>query len=50
MTAVFFVILVGIEQAPGDDTGVIDWTGLGLITLALGILMSISRARRLMQT
>ena len=40
VTAVFFVILVGIEQAPGDDTGGgIDWTGLGLITLALGILM-----------
>ena len=40
VTAVFFVILVGIEQAPGDDTGGgIDWTGLGLITVALGVLM-----------
>ena len=40
VTAVFFVILVGIEQAPGDDTGGgIDWTGLGLITLALSVLM-----------
>ena len=39
VTAVFFVILVGIEQTPGDDTGGIDWTGLGLITVALGILM-----------
>ena len=29
VTAVFFVILVGIEQVPGDDTGGIDWTGLG---------------------
>lgn len=40
VTAVFFVILVGIEQAPGDDTGGgIDWAGLGLVTLALGVLM-----------
>ena len=26
VTAVFFVILFGIEQVPGDDTGGIDWT------------------------
>lgn len=40
VTAVFFVILVGIEQAPGDDSGGgIDWAGLGLVTLALGVLM-----------
>ena len=39
VTAVFFVILVGIEQAPGDDSGGIDWAGLGLITVALGVLM-----------
>ncbi|WP_374457065.1 MFS transporter [Nocardioides sp.] len=39
VTAVFFVILFGIEQAPGDDTGGIDWTGLALITVALGVLM-----------
>ena len=39
VTAVFFVILVGVEQAPGDDTGGIDWTGLALITVALGVLM-----------
>ncbi|RYB94393.1 MFS transporter [Nocardioides oleivorans] len=40
VTAVFFVILVGIEQAPGDDTGGgIDWAGLGLVTVALGVLM-----------
>jgi MFS family permease len=40
VTAVFFVILVGIEQAPGEDAGGgIDWTGLGLITVALGVLM-----------
>ena len=40
VTAVFFVILVGIEQAPGEDSGGgIDWAGLGLVTLALGVLM-----------
>lgn len=40
VTAVFFVILAGIEQAPGEDSGGgIDWAGLGLITLALGVLM-----------
>ncbi|CUR58061.1 putative membrane transport protein [metagenome] len=39
VTAVFFVILVGIEQAPGDDTGGIDWAGLALVTVALGVLM-----------
>jgi MFS family permease len=40
VTAVFVVILVGIESAPGDDTGgSIDWTGLALVTLALGVLM-----------
>ena len=40
VTAVFFVILVGIEQAPGDDAGgSIDWTGLALVTVALGVLM-----------
>jgi MFS family permease len=39
VTAVFFVILFGIEPAPGDDTGGIDWTGLALVTVALGVLM-----------
>ncbi|PKH37836.1 Major Facilitator Superfamily protein [Nocardioides alpinus] len=40
VTAVFFVILAGIEQAPGEDSGGgIDWTGLGLVTVALGVLM-----------
>ncbi|MCW2739378.1 MFS transporter [Nocardioides sp.] len=40
VTAVFFVILAGIEQAPGEDSGGgIDWTGLALITVALGVLM-----------
>jgi MFS family permease len=40
VTAVFFVILVGIERAPGDDAGgSIDWTGLALVTVSLGVLM-----------
>ncbi len=40
VTAVFFVILFGIEQVPGEDSGGgIDWTGLALVTLALGVLM-----------
>ena len=39
VTAVFFVILVGIEQVPGEDHGGIDWTGLALVTVALGVLM-----------
>ncbi len=40
VTGVFFVIAVGIEQAPGDDAGGrIDWPGLALVTLALGVLM-----------
>ncbi|WP_235997127.1 MFS transporter [Aestuariimicrobium ganziense] len=41
VTAVFFVILVGIEQTPGDDAdGRLDWGGLGLVTLSLGLLMA----------
>ncbi|GEP39703.1 hypothetical protein NPS01_33660 [Nocardioides psychrotolerans] len=40
VTAVFFVILVGVENSPGEATGGIDWTGLGLITLALGLVMA----------
>ncbi|KRE93901.1 transporter [Nocardioides sp. Soil774] len=40
VTAVFVVVLVGIEQAPGDDAGgSIDWAGLALVTVALGVLM-----------
>ena len=39
VTAVFFVILAGIEQMPGEAGGGIDWTGLGLISVALGVLM-----------
>lgn len=39
VTAVFFVILFGIEDAPGDATGGFDWTGLFLVTLAVGVVM-----------
>ena len=35
VTAVFFVILFGIEDAPGESTGGIDWVGFGLVTLAI---------------
>jgi hypothetical protein len=39
VTAVFFVIWFGIEDAPGAATGGIDWAGLGLITLVLALVM-----------
>ena len=39
VTAVFFVILAGIEHAPGEDSGGIDWGGLALVTVALLLLM-----------
>jgi MFS family permease len=39
VTAVFFVIWLGIEDAPGDATGGYDWGGLGLVTLAIGLVM-----------
>ncbi len=39
VTAVLFVIWAGIEQVPGEDSGGIDWTGLALVTVALGVLM-----------
>jgi MFS family permease len=40
VTAVFFVVWLGIEDTPGDATGGYDWVGLGLITAALGLVMS----------
>lgn len=41
VTAVFFVILVGIEQAPGDDADArFDWGGLALVSLTLLVLMA----------
>ncbi len=39
VTAVFFVILFGIESAPGDSSGGIDWMGLVLVTVALLLVM-----------
>ena len=40
VTAVFFVILFGVENAAPEGTGGIDWTGLALITVALGLIMA----------
>jgi MFS family permease len=40
VTAVFFVILFGIEDAPGESSGGIDWVGFGLVTLALSLVMA----------
>ena len=39
VTACFAVIWFGIEDAPGVSSGGIDWTGLALITTALGLVM-----------
>ena len=39
VTAVFFVILLGIEDVPGDATGGYDWGGLALVTGAIGLVM-----------
>ncbi len=40
VTAVFFVILLGIEHTPGEATGGIDWTGFALITGSLALVMA----------
>lgn len=40
VTAVLLLIVVGIEDAPGESRGGIDWTGLALVTLAIGVLMA----------
>jgi MFS family permease len=39
VTAVFFVVWFGIEDTPGTTSGGYDWGGLGLITVALGLVM-----------
>jgi MFS family permease len=39
VTACFVLIWFGIEDAPGVSQGGIDWPGLGLVTLALGLVM-----------
>ena len=36
---VFFVIWLGIEDAPGEASGGYDWGGLGLVAVALGLVM-----------
>ncbi|MEO6882190.1 MAG: MFS transporter [Mycobacteriaceae bacterium] len=40
VTAVLVVIALGIRNEPGEGTGGIDWTGLALVTLALGLVMA----------
>lgn len=40
VTLVLVVIWVGVENAPGESRGGIDWGGLGLITLTLGLVMA----------
>ena len=40
VTICFFVILFGIENRPGASTGGMDVTGLGLVTLVLGLIMA----------
>lgn len=40
VTLVLVAIWVGVEDAPGDATGGIDWGGLALITGALGLVMA----------
>ncbi len=39
VTVVWFVVLVGVENRPGESTGGIDWTGLALVTAAIGLVM-----------
>jgi MFS family permease len=40
VTVVLVLVWFGIEDVPGESSGGIDWTGLGLITLALGLVMA----------
>ena len=40
VTLCFFVVLVGIEDRPGVSSGGLDAIGLGLVTLALGLVMA----------
>jgi MFS family permease len=40
VTVCFFVILLGIEDRPDASTGGLDVTGLGLVTLVLGLVMA----------
>ena len=40
VTIVLVLVWLGIEDAPGESSGGIDWTGLALVTLALGLVMA----------
>jgi MFS family permease len=40
VTAVLMLVWFGIEDTPGESSGGIDWTGLALVTLALGLVMA----------
>ncbi|WP_456697418.1 MFS transporter [Aeromicrobium sp. P5_D10] len=40
VTLVLVLICFGIEDTPGESSGGIDWGGLGLITVALGLVMA----------
>ena len=40
VTLVLLVIWFGIEDAPGQAEGGIDWTGLALVTAVLGLVMA----------
>ncbi|KQX75526.1 MFS transporter [Aeromicrobium sp. Root472D3] len=40
LTVVLVAVWFGIEDAPGESSGGIDWTGLALVTLALGLVMA----------
>ena len=40
VTVVLVLILLGIEDVPGEGSGGIDWTGLAWVTGALGLVMA----------
>jgi MFS family permease len=40
VSIVLVLVWVGIEDTPGESSGGIDWTGLALVTLALGLVMA----------
>ncbi|MBI4943337.1 MAG: MFS transporter [Actinobacteria bacterium] len=40
VTVVLVLVVVGVEDSPGTSDGGLDLTGLGLVTLALGLVMA----------
>jgi hypothetical protein len=40
VTLCLFAIWFGVEDVPGEATGGFDWTGLALVTAALGLVMA----------